>query len=72
VVSTERLAAAGWRPTYDNERALGVLLDEARQHTAVGARRLDRGDAARAAAGATVALVGTAALVRRARRRRRG
>jgi nucleoside-diphosphate-sugar epimerase len=71
IVRTGRLSAAGWRPTYDNVTALQVLLDEARRHTAVGARRLDRGDAARAAAGATVALVGTAALVRRARRRRR-
>ncbi|MFL6138559.1 MAG: NAD-dependent epimerase/dehydratase family protein [Frankiaceae bacterium] len=72
VVATDRLAAAGWRPVHDNESALRALLDDARKHTAVGARRLDRGDAARAAAGATVALVGTAALVRRARRRRHG
>ena len=50
----------------------GLLLEEvAGRHTVVG-RRLGRKDATAAgAAGATVALLGTAALVRRARKARR-
>ena len=72
VVETGKLTEAAWRPAYDNEAAFRVLLEEARRHTAVGTRRIERVDAARAAAGATVALVGTAAMVRRARQRRRG
>jgi nucleoside-diphosphate-sugar epimerase len=72
VVTTEALLAVGWQPEYDNETSLEVLLAESARHTALGARRLDRKDATRAAAAsATVALVSTAALVRRARKRRR-
>ncbi len=72
VVTTESLLEAGWQPEYDNEMALEALLAESAKHTALGARRLDRKDATRAAAAsATVALVSTAALVRRARKRRR-
>lgn len=72
VVSGSRLHAAGWRPEYTNEEALAALLDEVSGHHTVAGRRLGRKDAATTlgAAGATVALVGTAALVRRARRRR--
>lgn len=68
-VSTDRLTEAGWTAAYDNETCLGVLLEEVQGHYAVAARRLDRRDAALGAAGAAVALVGTAALVRRRRRR---
>ena len=72
VVTCEALAATGWRPSFANEACLEVLLEESARHTALGTRRLDRKDATRAAAAsATVALVGTAALVRRARKRRR-
>jgi nucleoside-diphosphate-sugar epimerase len=71
VVSCERLRAAGWRPTYDNATALGVLLAEVSGRVAVAGHRLGRKDATVGAAGAAVAVVGTAALVRRARRRRR-
>ena len=72
VVTCEALAGAGWTPGFDNESSLRVLLEESAKHTALGTRRLDRKDATRAAAAsATVALVGTAALVRRARKRRR-
>jgi nucleoside-diphosphate-sugar epimerase len=71
-VSCARLRAAGWSPAYDNAAALRDHLDHAGGQHALAARRLDRRDATRAAAGATVALVGTAALVRQARRRRRG
>ena len=63
VVTCGRLRAAGWAPRWTNEAAL-------RAHLAVrpvgGA-----GSAPYTAAGAAVALVGTAALVRRTRRRRR-
>ncbi len=72
VVTTQALTGAGWAPAFDNEAALEVLLEESARHTALGTRRLDRKDATRAAAAsATVTLVGTAALVRRARKRRR-
>ena len=72
VVPSTRLRQNGWRPSYDNATALGVLLEQARGHHAVAARRVGRRDATIGAAGAAVAVVGTAALVRRARRRRRG
>ncbi|GMA88509.1 hypothetical protein GCM10025868_37590 [Angustibacter aerolatus] len=68
-VSAQRLREAGWVATYDNETCLGVLLEQVRGHHAVAARRLDRRDAALGAAGAAVALVGTAAILRRRRRR---
>ncbi|MFI8851545.1 SDR family oxidoreductase [Streptomyces sp. 891-h] len=72
VVSGSRLHDAGWRPRWTNEEVLAALLEEvAGRHTVAG-RRLGRTEAATAAgaAGATVALLGTAALVRRARKRR--
>lgn len=69
VVSSARLRAAGWRPAFDNQTCLGVLLEEVRGHHALAARRIDRKDAALGAAGAAVALVGTAAMLRRRRRR---
>jgi nucleoside-diphosphate-sugar epimerase len=68
-VSAERLRAHGWMPTYDNETCFGVLLEQVSGHHALASRRLDRKDAALGAAGAAVALVGTAAVVRRRRRR---
>jgi nucleoside-diphosphate-sugar epimerase len=70
IVSSARLREAGWSATYDNDTCLGELLEEVRGHHAVASRRLDRKDAALGAAGAAVALVGTAALVRRRRGRR--
>lgn len=72
VVSGSRLHdGAGWRPVWTNEEVLAELLEEvAGRHTVAG-RRLGRKDATAAgAAGATVALLGTAALVRRARKAR--
>jgi len=73
VVEPRRLVAAGWSPAYDNEAALAVAVAESSGRLAIGGHRLGRRDAAAGAAvGATVALVGTAALVRRARRRRHG
>jgi nucleoside-diphosphate-sugar epimerase len=68
-VSSATLAAAGWRPAYDNVTCLGVLVDGIRGHHAMAARRLDHKDAALGAASAAVALVGTAAIMRRRRRK---
>ncbi len=69
VVAAEKLRAAGWQPEFDNVQCLELLLEHVRGHHAVAARRLDRKDAALGAAGAAVALMGTAAMVRRRRRR---
>ncbi|HVF19417.1 MAG TPA: NAD-dependent epimerase/dehydratase family protein [Mycobacteriales bacterium] len=71
LVDSSRLHAAGWRPAYDHAAGLDAQLAVASGHTTVAGRRFGREDATRAAAGATVALLGTAAVVRRARRRRR-
>ncbi|NUR57379.1 MAG: NAD-dependent dehydratase, partial [Catenulispora sp.] len=73
-VSNQKLREAGWAPAYTNEDAFAELLANIGGHHAALARRLGKKDAAAGlgAAGATVALVGTAALVRRARRKRRG
>ena len=71
VVDAEALRDAGWKPAYDNAGALRAHVELGGAHVAVAGRRLGRQDATRAAAGATVALLGTAALVRRARKRRR-
>jgi nucleoside-diphosphate-sugar epimerase len=72
-VSTEQLKATGWQPEYSNVEAFETLLAEVAGHHAALARRIGKKDAATTlgAAGATVALVGTAALVRRARKKRR-
>ncbi len=71
VVETTWLTEQGWTPVHDNEDALRAALAESSGRLAIGGHRLGRRDAAAGAAvGATVALVGTAALVRRARRRR--
>jgi nucleoside-diphosphate-sugar epimerase len=72
VVDCKTLHEAGWQPRYDNAAALQVLLDQRAGHHAVAGRRLDRKDATITAAGATVAVIGTAAIVRQVRRRRRG
>ncbi|WP_333771025.1 SDR family oxidoreductase [Streptomyces sp. IBSBF 2435] len=71
VVSGSRLHEAGWRPQWTNEEVLAELLEEVAGRNSLAGRRLGRKDATTlGAAGATVALVGTAALVRRARKRR--
>jgi nucleoside-diphosphate-sugar epimerase len=62
IVSSDRLRAAGWSPLWTNESALAAHLAE---RSRAGGRA-----GAYTAAGATVALLGTAALVRQARRRR--
>lgn len=64
VVRPQRLAAAGWTPAWTTRDALIAHLAA---QPSTGGRA---GTYTAAGAGATVALVGTAALVRRARRRR--
>ncbi|WP_030899378.1 SDR family oxidoreductase [Streptomyces sp. NRRL F-5126] len=72
VVSVSALHDAGWRPRWTNEEALAALLEEVEGRHTVAGRRLGRKDATAAgAAGATVALLGTAAVVRRVRKARR-
>ncbi|SDN25996.1 SDR family oxidoreductase [Actinacidiphila guanduensis] len=71
VVSGSKLHEAGWRPKWTNEEVLAELLDEVEGRNSVAGRRLGRKDATTlGAAGATVALVGAAAVVRRVRKRR--
>ncbi|HTA07493.1 MAG TPA: NAD-dependent epimerase/dehydratase family protein [Streptosporangiaceae bacterium] len=72
VVDCKALREAGWQPRYDNSTALEVLLAQRAGHHAVAGRRLGKKDATITAAGATVAVIGTAAVVRQVRRRRRG
>lgn len=62
VLACDGLRAAGWVPQWTNEAALESHLR---------GRSSDSRSGAYTAAGATVALLGTAALVRQARRRRR-
>jgi nucleoside-diphosphate-sugar epimerase len=71
VVDCQALRIVGWRPSYDNAAAVAVLLDQRAGHHAVAGRRLGRKDATITAAAGTVAVIGTAAIVRNARRRRR-
>ncbi|HSK27030.1 MAG TPA: NAD-dependent epimerase/dehydratase family protein [Jiangellales bacterium] len=72
VVPSTRLREAGWRPEHDNETALEELLELVEGHRALGSRRLGRRTRATlGAAGATVTVLGSAAVVRRARRQRR-
>ena len=72
VVDCAALREAGWRPGFGNEEALRVLLDQRKGRHAVAGRRIARKEATITAAGATVAVIGTAAIVRRARRRHHG
>ncbi len=70
VVDCQALREAGWRPSYDNAAALRELMEARAAHRAA-ARRIPRKEATITAAGATVAVIGTAAIVRAARRRKR-
>jgi nucleoside-diphosphate-sugar epimerase len=73
VVDCAALRAAGWRPAFGNAEALRVLLDQRQGRHALAGRRIARKEATitATAAGATVAVISTAAIVRRARRRHR-
>ena len=70
VVDCQTLREAGWQPAYDNATVLQALMEARASHRAAG-RRLPRKEATITAAGATVAVIGTAAIVRAARRRKR-
>jgi nucleoside-diphosphate-sugar epimerase len=70
VVDCAALREVGWRPGFGNEEALRVLLDERKGRHALAGRRIARKEATITAAGATVAVIGAAAIVRRARRHR--
>jgi len=72
VVDCARLREAGWRPQMDNATALRVVLDQRQGRHALAGRRIARKEATITAASATVAAaaIGTAAIVRRARRHR--
>jgi nucleoside-diphosphate-sugar epimerase len=71
VVDCRALREAGWQPSVSNTDALRALLDQRAGHHAVAGRRLAKKDATITAAGATVAVIGTAAIVRQVRKRRR-
>ncbi len=65
-VSSPGLEALGWSARYDNETCLRILLEQIRENRGLAALRRD---AAVGTASAGVALVGTAAMLRRRRRR---
>jgi nucleoside-diphosphate-sugar epimerase len=70
VVDSATLRDAGWRPRFSNAEALSVVLGQRQGRHAVAGRRIARKEATITVAGATVAAIGTAAIVRRARRGR--
>jgi hypothetical protein len=71
-VASDGLTAAGWMPEHSSARCLDVLLEGVQGRLAVAGRRVGARDAAAlGAAGAAVALIGTAAIWRQARHRRR-
>jgi nucleoside-diphosphate-sugar epimerase len=75
VVDCAALRAAGWRPRFANNEALAVLLADRAGRHAVAGRRIERKDAAIAAAGTAgtaAAVIGTAAIVRHARKKGKG
>ncbi|MFF0577405.1 NAD-dependent epimerase/dehydratase family protein [Streptosporangium saharense] len=71
VVDCASLREAGWKPTWSNEASLTQLLELREGKHAVVGRRLSGKEATLTAAGATVAVLGTAAIVRAARKKRR-
>lgn len=71
VVDCASLREAGWKPVWTNEAAFEQLLELREKRTTVVGRRLPVKEATLTAAGATVAVIGTAAIVRQVRRKRR-
>lgn len=71
VVECAALREAGWKPTWTNEAAFNQLLELREGRTMVVGRRLPVKEATLTAAGATVAVIGTAAVVRQIRKKRR-
>lgn len=71
-VAADRLREAGWTAHWSSAACLDVLLEGVQGRVAVAGRRVGTKDAAAlGAAGAAVALIGTAAVWRQARARRR-
>ncbi|MHA7132371.1 Rossmann-fold NAD(P)-binding domain-containing protein [Oerskovia turbata] len=69
-VTARRLRDAGWEPAWSSPECVDVLIEGVRGRTALVGRRVGGRDAAAlGAAGAAVALLGTAAIWRQARRR---
>ncbi|MGC5167182.1 nucleoside-diphosphate sugar epimerase [Luteimicrobium sp. DT211] len=67
-VDPARLVAAGWRSSWSSARCVGVLVEGLRSGLTLAGRRVGARDAAAlGAAGAAVALLGTAAVWRQAR-----
>ncbi|MEV0229819.1 NAD-dependent epimerase/dehydratase family protein [Nonomuraea sp. NPDC050786] len=71
VVDCASLREAGWKPLWTNEAAFTQLLELREKRTTVVGRRLPVKEATLTAAGATVAVIGTAAIVRQVRKKRR-
>jgi nucleoside-diphosphate-sugar epimerase len=71
VVDCATLREAGWKPQWTNEAAFRQLLELRENRTTVVGRRLPVKEATLTAAGATVAVIGTAAIVRQVRKKRR-
>ncbi|MEV4106702.1 NAD-dependent epimerase/dehydratase family protein [Nonomuraea sp. NPDC049695] len=71
VVDCASLREAGWKPSWTNEAAFAQLLELREKRTTVVGRRLPVKEATLTAAGATVAVIGTAAIVRQVRKKRR-
>jgi UDP-glucose 4-epimerase len=69
VVSTDKLAEAGFEAMYSNRETFAEVAERARSYVRFGQRRVRRGDLARGAT-AGLGLLGTAAALRVARRRR--
>jgi hypothetical protein len=70
-VDCQTLREAGWCPAYDNATVLQAVMEARASHRAAG-RRLPSKEVTITAAGATVAVIGTAAVVRVVRSRKRG
>jgi len=67
-VDPARLVAAGWRPAWSSARGVAALVEGLRSGLTLAGRRVGARDAAAlGAAGAAVALLGTAAVWRQAR-----
>lgn len=71
VVDCAGLREAGWKPSWTNEAAFAQLLELRENRTTVVGRRLPVKEATLTAAGATVAVIGTAAIVHQVRKKRR-
>lgn len=71
-VDPARLRSAGWVPAHDARACLDVLLAGVRGRVSLAGRQVDGRDVALGAAGAAVALLGTAAVWKQARVRRYG